>query len=35
MLRLPVGSLVVFDRGFTDYDWWQELADKGFLSLPD
>ncbi|HTP64289.1 MAG TPA: IS4 family transposase [Geobacteraceae bacterium] len=29
MLQLPSGSLAVFDRGFTDYDWWQELTDNG------
>lgn len=28
-LRLPKGSLVVFDRGFTDYKWYQALTDSG------
>lgn len=31
MLQLPAGSLVVFDRGFTDYDWWQKLTDNGIF----
>lgn len=25
-LRLPSGSIVVFDRGFTDYKWWKSLT---------
>jgi putative transposase len=28
-LDLPAGSVVVFDRGFTDYAWWKSLSDKG------
>lgn len=31
MLKLPTGSLVVFDRGFTDYAWWQELTESGIF----
>lgn len=31
MLQLPKGSLTVFDRGFTDYEWWQELITNGIL----
>ncbi|HEX4955057.1 MAG TPA: IS4 family transposase [Thermoanaerobaculia bacterium] len=31
MLKLPKGSLVVFDRGFTDYAWWQELNESGIF----
>jgi len=31
ILQLPTGSLAVFDRGFTDYDWWQELTDSGIF----
>jgi hypothetical protein len=31
MLQLPAGSLAVFDRGFTDYDWWQELTTNGIF----
>lgn len=31
MLKLPKGSLAVFDRGFTDYEWWQELARSGIF----
>lgn len=27
-LRLPAGSIVVFDRGFTDYHWWKSLNQK-------
>lgn len=27
-LNLPAGSMVVFDRGFTDYEWWKSLDDK-------
>lgn len=27
-LDLPAGSVVVFDRGFTDYEWWKSLDDK-------
>ena len=28
-LELPADSLVVFDRGFTDYRWWKSLTDQG------
>ena len=28
-LRLPRGSWVVFDRGYTDYRWYRELTDAG------
>lgn len=28
-LKLPVGSMAVFDRGFTDYKWYQRLTDRG------
>ena len=31
MLQLPKGSLAVFDRGFTDYAWWQELTTSGIF----
>ncbi|MEM7518889.1 MAG: IS4 family transposase, partial [Planctomycetota bacterium] len=27
-LELPAGSVVVFDRGFTDYRWWKSLNEK-------
>ena len=27
--KLPSGSCVVFDKGFTDYTWYQNLCDKG------
>jgi hypothetical protein len=27
-LNLPSGSCVVFDRGFTDYSWYQDLTEK-------
>ena len=27
-LELPAGSVVVFDRGFTDYRWWKSLSQK-------
>lgn len=26
-LQLPPGSCVIFDRGFTDYSWYQKLSD--------
>ncbi len=29
MLKLPAGSLIVFDRGYTDYGWYQALMDSG------
>jgi len=28
-LKLPKGSYVVFDRGFTDYSWYQTLMESG------
>jgi hypothetical protein len=28
-LKLPKGSFVVFDRGFTDYDWYRSLIEAG------
>ena len=28
-LKLPKGSLAVFDRGFNDYGWWQALTTEG------
>ena len=28
-LKLPAGSFVVFDRGYTDYGWYQSLSDSG------
>ena len=28
-LDLPKGSYVVFDRGYTDYSWYQELTNEG------
>lgn len=28
-LELPKGSYVVFDRGYTDYSWYQELTEDG------
>jgi len=31
MLKLPKGSLAVFDRGFTDYSWWQDLTESGIF----
>jgi hypothetical protein len=31
MLKLPNGSLAVFDKGFTDYEWWQELTTNGIF----
>lgn len=31
MLKLSKGSLVVFDKGFTDYEWWQELTTSGIF----
>lgn len=27
-LQLPAGSVLVFDRGFTDYQWWKSLSQK-------
>ena len=30
-LKLPKGSLVVFDRGFTDYAWYQALMNSGIF----
>ena len=31
MLQLPAGSLAIFDRGFTDYEWWQQLMTNGIF----
>lgn len=28
-LEIPKGSYVVFDRGYTDYSWYQELTEEG------
>jgi hypothetical protein len=30
-LKLPKGSFVVFDRGFTDYGWYQSLIEAGIF----
>lgn len=30
-LKLPRGSIVVFDRGFTDYGWYKQLIDQGIF----
>ena len=30
-LELPMGSIVVFDRGFIDYSWFQRLEEKGIF----
>ena len=30
-LRLPCGSVVVFDRGFADYSWWKSLHRKKII----
>lgn len=30
-LTLPRGSMAVFDRGFTDYGWYQALTEKGIF----
>lgn len=29
LLKLPAGSFVVFDRGYTDYGWYQALMESG------
>jgi hypothetical protein len=29
LLKLPKGSFAVFDRGYTDYTWYQSLMDSG------
>jgi len=35
-LQLPPGSFVVFDRGFTDYTWYESLiTQKLFFALPE
>ena len=31
LLKLPTGSFVVFDRGYTDYNWYQTLMDSGIF----
>ncbi len=28
-LRFPAGSMVVFDRGYLDYQWWEKLGKQG------
>lgn len=28
-LRFPPGSIVVFDRGYTDFDWYADLSEQG------
>jgi hypothetical protein len=35
-LSIPRGSIVVFDRGYLDYEWWKTLEDKGifFVTRP-
>jgi hypothetical protein len=30
-LKLPQGSIAVFDRGFTDYGWYKQLTDQGIF----
>ena len=30
-LKLPKGSIVVFDRGYTDYSWYYDLDTKGII----
>ena len=31
LLKLPTGSFVVFDRGYTDYNWYQALMESGIF----
>ena len=31
LLNLPKGSIVVFDRGYNDYSWYQELTEQGIF----
>jgi putative transposase len=31
MLDIPKGSIVVFDKGYTDYRWFKRLTDKGIF----
>lgn len=31
LLKLPRGSFAVFDRGYTDYKWYQSLMDSGIF----
>jgi len=31
MMRFPKGSILVFDRGYSDYRWHNELTDKGIF----
>ena len=31
VLQLPKGSTMVFDHGFNDYDWYDELTPKGIF----
>lgn len=28
-LRFPAGTIVVFDKGYVDYDWWEKLTAEG------
>jgi len=30
-VEFPKGSIVAIDRGYTDYAWYKELSDKGYL----
>lgn len=30
-LEFPVGSILVFDRGFNDYEWFAELSERGIF----
>jgi hypothetical protein len=30
-LNLPIGSYLCFDRGFTDYDWYEKLTSNGLF----
>ncbi len=29
--KIPTGSCLVFDKGFTDYSWYQDLCDQGIF----
>lgn len=28
-LRFPTGTIVVFDKGYVDYDWWEQMTTDG------
>jgi len=28
-LRFPAGTIVVFDKGYVDYEWWQQITEDG------